>query len=96
MDCITKYRDLTLKQKELTAGYVYKHLKKNNYTDHAPMSVWTARIKNIIILKKDNFKINIDWDFNGISTWRSIFDILLKRLHHIGIKNGQPILYYLL
>jgi hypothetical protein len=74
------YKNLTRSQKEQTAKYVYKKLIEKMFYDLAPMSVWTNRIKNIIIQKQKNFKIEIDWDFNSISTWRSLFDILYKDL----------------
>jgi hypothetical protein len=47
MNCID-YKKLTRVQKELTAKYVLKQMKKKQMFDIAPMSVWTDRIKNII------------------------------------------------
>ena len=85
MNCID-YKKLTRVQKELTAKYVLKQMKKKQMFDIAPMSVWTDRIKNIIRQKEDNFKIEINWDYDRISTWRSLFDILYKDLKLISSK----------
>jgi hypothetical protein len=85
MNCID-YKKLTRVQKELTAKYVLKQMKKKQMFDIAPMSVWTDRIKNIIRQKENNFKIEINWDYDRISTWRSLFDILYKDLKLISSK----------
>ena len=85
MNCID-YKKLTRVQKELTAKYVLKQMKKKQMFDIAPMSVWTDRIKNIIRQKEKNFKIEINWDYDRISTWRSLFDILYKDLKLISSK----------
>ena len=85
MNCID-YKKLTRVQKELTAKYVLKQMKKKQMFDIAPMSVWTDRIKNIIRQKENNFKIEINWDYDRISTWRSLFDILYKDLKLINSK----------
>jgi hypothetical protein len=85
MNCID-YKKLTKVQKELTAKYVLKQMKKKQMFDIAPMSVWTDRIKNIIRQKENNFKIEINWDYDRISTWRSLFDILYKDLKLISSK----------
>jgi mannose-1-phosphate guanylyltransferase len=90
------YKDLEFKFKIQTAKYVYKHLKKKGFNASAPMSVWTNRIKNLIIERQDKFKIEIDWKWNEISSWRSIFDIMLKNLHLIVVHETQPITYSLL
>lgn len=86
MNCI-EYKLLSRSRKESIALYVHKKLVKKMYYDLAPMSVWTNRIKNLIIEKEDKIKItkdgaelNIDWDMNRISTWRSLFDIMYKDL----------------
>ena len=88
MDCIDciDYKKLSRVQKEMTANYVLKQMKKKQMFDIAPMSVWTDRIKNIIRLKEKNFKIRINWDFDRIATWRSLFDILYKDLKLINSK----------
>ena len=85
MNCID-YKKLTRVQKELTAKYVLKQMKKKQMFDIAPMSVWTDRIKNIIRQKEKNFKIEINWDYDRISTWRSLFYILYKDLKLISSK----------
>ena len=91
MNCIDSvnridYKKLSKVQKEMTAKYVLKQMKKKLMFDIAPMSVWTDRIKNIIRLKENNFKIQINWDFDRINTWRSLFDILYKDLKLINSK----------
>ena len=80
MNCIDNcidYKKLSRVQKEMTANYVLKQMKKKQMFDIAPMSVWTDR---------KNFKIRINWDFDRISTWRSLFDILYKDLKLINSK----------
>jgi hypothetical protein len=100
MDSIVKYKDLKKIQKEVISTYVLKHIINNKDALSAgisfPMSIWTGRIRQIIDDKKDKFKINIDFDINGYSTFRSIFDLLYKDLRVITqTKTGKTFEYYL-
>jgi hypothetical protein len=100
MDCIDciDYKNLSREQKELTAKYVLKQMKKNQMYDIQPCSVWCDRIKNIIRVKQNKFKVRVNWDFDRINTWRSLFDYLFKDLKLIvskKIPTTQKLEYYI-